>query len=405
MVTAETGDGGEEGTDPELDVTSELQRVAIRLAEAIGRPVDLDDARFRLLAHSSHDDAVDAVRLRTILERTTPQQVVDHLRRLGIERAVGWTRVAAEPELGLHQRRVCVPIRHRETLLGFVWLLDDGALDERAAELAQRAAAEAADVLSRARLSQSNRRRREQQLVLRAVGDDESTAAEALRELAAERLLREDQQPHVVVFAGATGPLDDVAAAELLRAVRRRTAAGEAACARVGGEVVALCRLEPRELARLCDALTEDRADVVVGLGAADSAPHRGWAQARWAAEVAAGPAGTARVQQWERLGALRYLVDVERRLGGLEEIEPRLAALAESAAGRELLTTLECHLDLGADARAAAQRLTLHRSSLYHRLARAEEELGISLRDGLQRLDVHLALKLARHLGALEPR
>ncbi len=79
------------------------------------------------------------------------------------------------------------------------------------------------------------------------------------------------------------------------------------------------------------------------------------------------------------------------------------MCRLAAEAAGRELLETLESFLDFAGSASATAASLNLHRSSLYHRLARAEEELGIDLHDGAQRLSIHTALKAARMQGLLQ--
>lgn len=83
-------------------------------------------------------------------------------------------------------------------------------------------------------------------------------------------------------------------------------------------------------------------------------------------------------------LGAYRLLLGAapEEVLGGLSEVQ---------------LRTLETYLDTGCDARATAGRLHLHRTSLYYRLGRIAELTGRDLADGRVRLELHLALKLAR--------
>ena len=58
---------------------------------------------------------------------------------------------------------------------------------------------------------------------------------------------------------------------------------------------------------------------------------------------------------------------------------------------------TLETFLDLAGDVQAVAQRLNLHRSSLYYRLDRIARLAGVDLADGLVRLELHLALKARR--------
>ena len=49
------------------------------------------------------------------------------------------------------------------------------------------------------------------------------------------------------------------------------------------------------------------------------------------------------------------------------------------------------------------AAALHLHRTSLYHRLGRIEERAGVDLSAGPVRLELHVALKLARLAGAPE--
>ena len=61
------------------------------------------------------------------------------------------------------------------------------------------------------------------------------------------------------------------------------------------------------------------------------------------------------------------------------------------------LPATLETYLDSACDARATAAALHLHRTSLYYRLSRIEALTGVDLATGSGRLELHLALGLAR--------
>lgn len=454
------------------EVSSALQRIADRLAAAIGRPVDLDDHHLRLLAHSSHSQQVDPVRLASIMGRSAPAPVTAHLRRIGVHEASGPLRVPAAPELGM-DARLCIPIRAGETLLGFLWLLDDGQIDEPCTQAAVAAAAEAAGVLERARLARIGALQRAQSLVLDAVGDDPQRAAGALQRMVGEEMLSRAEGLHVAVAiearrgvarqgqppqgtrgtstqgrsGSAQPPAEQAAAAwiaEAVAAVRHATAGGESVFALAGEEMVVLLALPGEEaVQRVCERLASECPELAVGVaagsaeatadeaaaerGAAPRGAHGGTtsslaharARARWAAEVAARlacrtahgrPSGASteagggeRVGIWERLGPYRYLIGLERRAGTLGEIEPAVCALAQEESGRELLSTLECFLDLAGQARATATALNLHRSSLYHRLGRVEELLGIDLHDGVQRLDAHLAVKAARLQGLLD--
>ncbi|MEJ2852224.1 MULTISPECIES: helix-turn-helix domain-containing protein [unclassified Saccharothrix] len=106
--------------------------------------------------------------------------------------------------------------------------------------------------------------------------------------------------------------------------------------------------------------------------------------QAVAAAELSALDPSLPRVARWSELGAYRLLLG---------------ASAGEVLAGLSptLLSTLEAYLDSGCDARATAEALHLHRTSLYYRLGRIAEVTGRDPADGRARLELHLALKLAR--------
>ncbi|WP_327406952.1 helix-turn-helix domain-containing protein [Streptomyces sp. NBC_01288] len=53
--------------------------------------------------------------------------------------------------------------------------------------------------------------------------------------------------------------------------------------------------------------------------------------------------------------------------------------------------------LDRAGDSSSTAQATHVHRTTLYHRLKRVESITGLSLDDGMDRLTLRLALKLAR--------
>ena len=66
-----------------------------------------------------------------------------------------------------------------------------------------------------------------------------------------------------------------------------------------------------------------------------------------------------------------------------------------------ELVDTLETYLDCSGDTTRTAAQLRVHRSTLYYRLGRIESLGAIDLRDGQQRLELHLGVKLRRLLAA----
>ena len=82
--------------------------------------------------------------------------------------------------------------------------------------------------------------------------------------------------------------------------------------------------------------------------------------------------------------------------------VHPGLEALLGLPEAALLLRTLETYLELAGSARATAEALHLHRTSLYYRLQRVELLAGTDLKDGTERLALHLALRVARAAGRL---
>ncbi|MER5262651.1 helix-turn-helix domain-containing protein [Actinosynnema sp. NPDC002837] len=188
---------------------------------------------------------------------------------------------------------------------------------------------------------------------------------------------------HNGVLVGYLWVLGDVPELDLggrLAALAAQVPAGERAPVRV---VVAL---EPRVVRTVPAAEAVPELPGHVGV----SDPHppdrtaAAYQQALAAAELARlDPALPDRVR-WSELGAYRLLLGAspDEVVAGLSEV---------------LLRTLEVYLDCGCEVRAAAERLHLHRTSLYYRLGRIAELTGRDLADGGARLELHLALKLVR--------
>ncbi|GAA4686400.1 PucR C-terminal helix-turn-helix domain-containing protein [Promicromonospora umidemergens] len=82
--------------------------------------------------------------------------------------------------------------------------------------------------------------------------------------------------------------------------------------------------------------------------------------------------------------------------------VHPGLEALLDLPEAAPLLRTLETYLELAGSAQATAEALHLHRTSLYYRLQRVELLAGTDLKNGTERLALHLALKVARAAGRL---
>src|SRR2546422_1044264 len=80
----------------------------------------VDDRRHRLVVYSRHSEPTDAVRQSSILQRCVSAEVMAWLRAFELARARRPVRTPHNEALGMLPR-VCVPIRHHELLLGYLW--------------------------------------------------------------------------------------------------------------------------------------------------------------------------------------------------------------------------------------------------------------------------------------------
>ncbi|WP_344074902.1 PucR family transcriptional regulator, partial [Streptomyces crystallinus] len=106
----------------------DYQDLVDEISALLGAPATLEDRDFALIAFGAHDSeddaAMDPVRTRSILTRRSTPAVRAWFEGFGITRATGPVRIPAAPEAGVFRDRICLPVRHRGVVLGYVWLLD-----------------------------------------------------------------------------------------------------------------------------------------------------------------------------------------------------------------------------------------------------------------------------------------
>ena len=393
-------------------VLSELQAMAEALAARLDRAVAIDDPRMHLLVHTPHHGQADAQRTRSILERQADEAAVAHVMEHGIARTdAPVVRVPGRQDLELLPR-VCAPLRAQGALLGYLWIIDaDESLTDDDLGTVADVAASAALVLHRERLLVDLERGRDRERLRDLLSDDATVrraAADALRSLervadgAALRAL-------VVQVVGDTGREDVRQAVEdALDRVARRLGARPALHLARGDHGVLLLEdglptasAVQRVRAELGRLLPAARTRTGVGDPAATLEDvARSWQQARQALRVADAVPGFGDDVAWGELGVYRVLVHLPvDELPG-EALPPSMVALLETENGRDLVRTVEGYLDRAGDARATAEDLHVHRTTLYYRLSRFTELTGLDLADGEDRLTVHLGLKLARLAG-----
>ncbi|WP_328300970.1 helix-turn-helix domain-containing protein [Streptomyces sp. NBC_00435] len=424
----------------------DYQDLVDEISALLGAPATLENRDFRLIAfgaHDSDDDLVmDPVRTRSILTRQSTAAVRSWFEGFGIARATGPVRIPAAPDAGVFRGRICLPVRYRGIVQGYVWLLDQepgpeaGAL-AAAMEVAQRIGlllaeeARAGADLSREFLAVLTAGRGWQQdmavAALRVAlgpGADGPHAAVCVSPWPGEApasvpgaaavcvapwrgAVEQEADPVARDPDGSAGPGRQVLAvlirlrgtdplAPALTAISRlmpraagagtaNTANPGAGGAGSGGTASAVATGAATGTAAGTTAGVSDPVRALSGLPAA-------WRQAASAARAAAAAPRLGPVAQWSSIGPYRMLASVAG-----EALHDPVARALLGPANPELARTAEVFLDCAGQAGRAAAALGIHRQTLYYRISRVEQLTGLDLDEGEDRLLLHMALKAAR--------
>jgi hypothetical protein len=387
-----------------------LQELVEDLAQQLNAPAVIEDDELRMVAYSPHGVLIDDIRRDSILIKHAPAAVSDWLGRFGLKAAAGPVRIPGDQARGI-LGRLCVPVSYRGARLGYLWLIDD---DGRLGSTQVRTASRAADQAGLLMFGDMLGERMASGVLAHLLSPVDELRADAMRHIDDSGLLGLCGPVIVVVVrpAGAAAPLPQAVLAESLRDVTR---------GRLAGAVIGLANPDHgvlvahdqgaaagRDLADAARASLllrlhpgDNDVSVVAGIGDPSIlADARGsYRQAKQAARVAATIGRTGPVARWQDLGVYRTLAQLPTDAEAAASLDPRLATLLDQADG-PVITTLETYLDLAGDAKASAERLSLHRGTLYYRLQKAERIAGVDLRSGCDRLALHLGLKLARLIG-----
>ncbi|MFE7323738.1 PucR family transcriptional regulator [Streptomyces sp. NPDC057565] len=379
------------------------------------------------MVHSRHDELPDPVRHASILQRCVSAEVLAWLRRFELAKARHPVRIPRNVSLGMLPR-ICIPIRHHDLLLGYLWLIDaDESMGSEQITLAETTAQDLASALRREALAgelASNREREAIRNLLLCGVDAQADAARTLIDGG-----HFDPSLGVVVmvarpvFTPGAEPDDQVRLAleHALIDTRHRVPVRHAVHLVSHGDGLLLFGTEGevdepmvnRCVSHLDHALQtalsglEQVSSTVIGVGQPRSElaqARDSYVEAEQAARIAALTPGVSRIARWSQLGIYRVLALLFRQDLGELVLHPGLERLFTDPEALPLLQTLETYLDLSGNALATSERLKLHRTSLYYRIQRFEYLAGANLKDGNERLCLHLGLKLARFTGRYRP-
>jgi DNA-binding PucR family transcriptional regulator len=394
---------------------TELQPLVEHLGAALGRSVAIDDPHLHLLAYSRHYGDVDHARLESVLTREAPAEAMSYALSFGVGTADGPVKIPANDALGF-LARLCVPIRNRGSLLGYIWLIQtDQPLSTAEVEQVERAAEVAGELMRNDRLAQELRLAQEQGLLRDLLGADQAMRRHAATELIELRFVSPPRSVCCLVLrpSGGQGSPSSAIDETLSRARSVWPIRSTLQLGRIDHGALVLVlgqtggRRENAEVARHITesfrALEAGSWQPRVGIGSwvesLDQA-QESYAQALHASRVA--EVRGADTTDWAGLGVYRTLTKLSSDELTQEALPPGLSKLLAADGSRDLVMTVEAFLDLAGDVKATSERLILHRTSVYNRLRRVEAAAGIDLGNGLDRLDLHLGLKMARLAGII---
>lgn len=379
----------------------DYQELVDEISELLGAPATLENRDFELIAFGAYDDegeldasALDPVRTRSILTRRSTAAVRAWFEGFGITRATGPVRIPPTPEAGVYRGRICLPVRHRGVVLGYVWLLEDDPGPTEPQLTAAMAVTGRIGALLADEAQHGADLTRELRAVLTAErGWQRDMAVAALRTALGAR----GEGPHAVVCV-APWPSADPDDAPSARAVPHTTALCTVPWGTTGQSLAALVRLRSADVT--APALSTANRLLREGARAAGlSEPRTGlaelgtsWQEASAAARAALAEPRLGPVAEWARIGPYRLLTALPPDAAHDPAVAPLL-----SPAHHELARTAEVYLDRAGQAGRTAAELGIHRQTLYYRLSRVEQLTGLDLDDGEDRLLLHMALKGAR--------
>ncbi len=391
---------------------ADYQELVDEISELLGVPATLENRDFELIVFGAYDSddeldpsALDPVRTRSILTRRSTATVRSWFEGFGITRATGPVRIPPSPEAGVYRGRICLPVRHRGVVLGYVWLLDGdpGPTDAQLAAAMQVAGRIGALLADEAEAGAGLSRELRAVLTAERGWQRDMAVAELRTALGA----RADGP--VTLVCVAPWPSADPDDAPAARTIPHTAALCTLPWGVSGQSLALLIRLRTTQTSTpalaaagrvLKEAETARGAGARVAVAAAGvGEPRVGltdlgtvWQEAAAAARAALAEPRFGPVAQWARIGPYRLLTALPPEAAHDPVIGPLL-----SPAHRELARTAEVYLDRAGQAGRTAAELGIHRQTLYYRLSRVEQLTGLDLDDGEDRLLLHMALKRAR--------
>jgi DNA-binding PucR family transcriptional regulator len=399
----------------------EVEELVEKIGATLSRGVSVEDLDGVLLAYSSNQSEADHVRVRFLLSKKVPADVSDWQLSHGISSSVHPIAVLANTELGMHGR-VCVPLLVRGFRVGYLWVQQKADEQmETATEIigqlpeVQDRLDRLASLLLDSNTSESEHRSgREQEFLLACAGDQRAIAVmSGWLEVFGRgpwRLVTALDIPAATGVSNSASEAPDPQAATVIRriaALRATIGIGAAlfsAGAATHSVILFRSSAKGQEHAGVLDRYRADFSKrsglparrIVFGVSEPFSNPRQlseAYRQAKLAAQATAVDPKLGEIVDCRATGAYQLLSGHTWD----QQISINLGLVEAYDVNNELLPMLELLYENDGSVQDVADRLHLHRSSIYGRLRRLQSMLPGDPLTGQIRLELHLAIKARR--------
>lgn len=386
-----------------MNLDSSVQAFADRL----GQPAIIFDADLGVAAFSVHEGSVDRARLNMILTHRVSERARAMITQHRVHQAPGAVLL---PVVANIPSRVVAALRYRGRLTGYVSYVlgEDDDPDNRDAPEIVAARDELGALLAAREAERRDGADRILQLLSRLLDGQQDQRESAAEHLLREGLIGSAPRYSVMVFRAA-GELDGANTTARLVVDRVLNESSLASAPKpvgtvIDGEGVVVLPGEA-DAARLRHVLNDPlSASIRVGGGGPRSTLHDvrdSRREARIAVRATTrDPDRYGAAAMWSDLGVDRLLLQLPLERMTPDDLPAAVVALTRIAGGPDLAETLESYLDNGGDAQLTAQRLHIHRSTLYYRLDRIRAVVDADLADGIVRRELHTGLRVATLAG-----
>ncbi|MGY4542413.1 hypothetical protein ACVWY0_002337 [Arthrobacter sp. UYNi723] len=395
----------------------DVEQLVEQVAQKLGRGLSLEDLDGLLLAYSSNQSHADRVRVNFLLSKRVPADVSAWQLSHGIATAVRPVAIPANQELGM-LGRVCVPLMVRGFRVGYLWVQQDSAEENPTAILSQLPdVAPEIERLSGLLLDSNTaesefRRGREREFLAACSGEANAVAAVAgWKEIQG----RGPWQMVTVLDAdGWAGGPDPIASTLIHRSAALQATVGvDVALFSAGTEThsVVLFR-ESVGRANHAQVLVHYQLElakrsgrpvhrIILGISEGFTKPRglaEAYRQSKQAAQAAAVDPQLGELVDCRATGVYQLLASAGGGAGAWADSgSVYVRMLEDHDRNDELLPVLELIYDNDGSVQDVATKLHLHRSSIYNRLGRIRQLLGVDPLRGMPRLELHAALKMRR--------